>query len=109
MLTPGFYPSLCTIQTPVLSQDDANQPRPAWPNLAGHVALACRLSPLSGTERKSTNQVYTRATHVINLAGNYPTIAEKMRAVIDDIPYDILLVENDGQDKSTRLVAQVVT
>lgn len=104
----AFYPSTCTIQQAALTQDASGHPVPAWSDLAGHAALSARLSPIGGTERKTASQIYSVATHVINLAGSYPAITAKMRAVIAGQSYDILLVEQDGQTASTRLVAEVV-
>jgi head-tail adaptor len=104
----AFYSSACTIQQVTETRDAAGQPVKTWANFASHVSLDCRLSPIGGSERKTNNQVYSVATHVIELAGNYPTITTKMRAVISAVNYDILLVEHDGEAASTRLVCEVV-
>lgn len=105
----AFYPSLCTIQQATETRDAAGQPIPAWANLAGHVDIDCRLGPAGGGERKAVNQVYTIATHTIHLAGYYPSITTKMRAVVDGAAYDILLTASDGNEHHTKLVCQVVS
>ena len=104
----AFYPSTCTIQTATETADTTGQPVKSWTNLTGHVSIDCRLSPIGGSERKASNQVYSVATHVIELTGDYPTITPKMRAVIDSINYDILLVEHDDCAASTRIVCEVI-
>jgi len=54
------------------------------------------------------------ATHIISIAGFRPGIDEKDRAVVTSpLPrgvetFDILLVENDGQGDTTRLLAEIV-
>jgi len=103
-----FYPDLCTIQKSTEAQDSTGHPAATWSNLADHVGLACRVSPIGGTERKTATQVYSMATHVIELTKAYPSIVTKMRAVVRGWNYDILLVERDGQEASSRLVTQVV-
>jgi head-tail adaptor len=107
MLTK-FYSSSCAIQEATETRDAAGQPIKSWGNVTGMTALACRLSPTGGSERKTPTQIYSIATHVIELSGNYPTITTKMRAVISSVNYDILLVESDGTAMSTRLVCEVV-
>lgn len=103
-----FYPDTCTIRESVEPQDSTGHPVPSWSDLADHKDLACRVSPIGGTERKTATQVYSIATHVIELTEAYPSIVTKMRAVVRGWTYDILLVERDGQGASSRLVTQVV-
>ena len=103
-----FYPDLCTIQENVEIQDSTGNPVASWSDLADHKDLGCRVSPIGGTERKTTTQVYSIATHVIELTETYPSIVTKMRAVVRGWTYDILLVERDGQEISSRLVTQVI-
>lgn len=105
----AFYPSLCTIQQNTPVADSYGQPIAAWANLAGHVGLACAVMSGGGREMKLPNQTYTVASHVILLAGHYPTITTAMRAVVGGVNYDILSVESDSQSTMTRLACQVVT
>lgn len=105
----AFYPDTCTIQAAIESQDAANQPVKNWADLAGHVAIPCAVSRPRGGERHTTHQIYSVATHTIALAGYYPSISEKMRAIVFGQAYDILLSENDGQKTTTQLVCRVVT
>jgi len=105
----AFYPDTCTIQAAIESQDVANQPIKSWSDLAGHTAIPCAISRPRGGERHTTHQIYSIATHTIALAGHYPAITAKMRAIVFGQAYDILLPENDGQGAATQLVCRVVT
>lgn len=104
-----FYPSTVTIQEATEGQGSYGEETLSWADKTGHVDLSCRLAPSGGREVKKADQTYVVATHVIAIAGSYPTIAEKDRAVIEGQNYDILLVENDGQERSTRLMVEVVS
>ncbi len=108
-----FYPDFCNIQEASSPQDTTGQPIvSAWADKPGHTGIRCRRSPTSApgisTERKRSNVVFTVATHAIELAGYYPGIREKMRAVVAGQAFDIVSVESDGNSAMTRLVCQVV-
>lgn len=115
-LTRRFYPDRCTVQQAAKAADSFGQLQPTWADRAGHVDIPCYLvagSQARDQERKTQDAVYNAASHVIGLAGHYPTISEEMRAVVGGTTYDILLVENealaaDGEDATTRLICQVV-
>ncbi len=108
-LTPTFYAGHCTIQQRVDTQDAVGQPIAAWANLAGHVNLDCRVGPTGGREAKLPDQTYAVTSHTIALAGHYPAITPKMRAVVGAVIYDILTVEHDGQAATTHLLCQILT
>lgn len=110
-LTPLAYPSLCTIQQGAESQDGYGAVVQSWSNLSGHVNLPCRLSPGRnlGAERPTAEQVYLVSDFIIEFAGYYPAITEKMRAVIGGVNYDITSADDDGQLVQTRLTAKIVT
>jgi SPP1 family predicted phage head-tail adaptor len=105
-----FFPDVCTIQeTPnPETQDAAGQPVEDWQDLKDHEMLECRVMPSGGNEKRSTNQIVASSTHVILLAGYYPLITARMRAVVDDQVYEILLPEKDGLHAITRLVCEIV-
>lgn len=108
-LTPRFYLSLCTIKTYAAeSPDSFGQPSPAWADFASHVDIPCSVGAAGGTEVKTPNMTTAVATHKIALAGCYPNIIPKMRAVVSGQTYDILLVEVDSHSKMTRLTTQIV-
>lgn len=100
---PNFYPSLCTIQEATDTADSYGQPIPAWDDLADHIDLACRIAPDSGNEMRSQIQIYAVHGWTVALNGYYPDILETMRAVVDDVIYDILQVQHDGNNQTTRL------
>lgn len=108
-----FYPAMCTIQ----SYDDENQnthgqPQPVYANLAGHVDIPCRIAPSpreKSREVKREDMTYSVITHDISLAGDYPNVTSKMRAVVGGVSYDILYPQTDGQSHTTRLLVEVVT
>lgn len=107
----GFYPSECTIQEPTEIQDDTGHPVASWSDLAGHVNMPCRLSPISGRagEIRTPAQTYTEASHVVELTRTVPDVTTKMRAVVDGVIYDIVLIEHDGQGVSARILTELVT
>ena len=111
----SFYPVTVTIEEATEPRGTMGEFEPMWNNKIGYVDLDCRLSPADGKEIKQPDQTYVIATHVIAIAAYYPGIDEKDRAVVTSpLPrgietFDILLVENDGQGNSTRLLAEIVT
>jgi head-tail adaptor len=102
-----IYPSLCTIQSAVETQDTAGQPIKTWADLIQ--AIPCRKAPAGGREVKLPDQTYGVADFVIELRGYYPSITRKMHAVVDGTVFDILNPESDGNNFTTRLQVQVVT
>ena len=104
----SFYPVTVTIQVATEARGTTGDFTPYWNNKLGYVDLDCRLSPAGGKEIKQPDQTYVIATHIIAIAGYYPGIDETERAVIGSQTFDILLVENDGQGDSTRLLAEIV-
>ena len=109
-LQPNHFPDLCTIQYPVEGQDSYGQVTQAWATLTGHVDLRCRLAPeiqRSG-ESQPQGQTYGRHAYHLLLAGHYPTITAKMRAVVNGVAYAVNLVQPDSEAWSTRLLVEVV-
>jgi len=111
-----FYPVTVTIQAITEGQGTMGEiTTVSWNDRMGYVDLACRLSPAGGEgELKRPDQTYVVATHIISIAGFRPGIEEKDRAIVTSpLPrgietFDILLVENDGQGDTTRLLAEIV-
>jgi len=105
---PKFFPSNCTIQSRTDTADTYGQPIPTWANAAGLSNIPCRIAPAKGDERKLADQTYTVGDMTCVLAGNYTAIAEKMRAVVDAVTYDIVAVDHDDQATTTRLALRLV-
>lgn len=110
-LQPNHYAGTCTIQQASEAADSYGELIPTWANLADHVDLPCRLAPQQQFSREQRTQAQLYAIHVwiITLAGYYPTITEKMRAVVNSVNYDIELVQFDGNQQTTHLQVRVVT
>lgn len=109
-----FYPVTVTIQEVTEARGVYGETDPYWNDKLGYVDLDCRLSPAGGKEIKQPDQTYVIATHIIAISGYYPGIDEKDTAIVTSPAprgietFDILLVENDGQGDSTRLLAEIV-
>ena len=110
-LQPNHYAGTCTIQAQAEAVDSYGELIPSWVTLADHVDLPCRLAPQQQFSREQRTQAQLYAVHVwiITLAGYYPTITEKMRAVVNSVNYDIELVQFDGNQQTTHLQVRVVT
>ena len=104
-----FYHFTCTIQEAPGVQDAAGEEILTYVNKAGHIGLPCTLGPAGGKEIKAPDMTYVVASHTISLAGNYPLIQEKMRAVIGSFTFDILAVSHDSQNDTTHLDTQILT
>lgn len=106
----AFYPSQCTVQEYVEVQLGSGHPEKVWSDLAGHDGLPCRFCPSSGNEVKSSEQIYSMTSCVVELTGPYPAITTKNRVIIDDgVVYNIIAVQRDGQGASCKLVVEKVS
>lgn len=103
-----FFASNCTIQRATQSADTYRSEVLTYANLAGHVSIPCIIAPTGGQEIKAPNMTYVVASHHVTLAGYYPNIREKDRAIIGTMTLDILIVECDSQAETTRLICQIV-
>jgi head-tail adaptor len=104
-----FFPSRCMIEEATVTVDEYRDEVSAWSARLGHEDIPCAMAAAGGQEVKRPDMTYVPATHRVTLAGHYPEITEKMRAVVDDITLDILLVEHDSHGQTTRLACEVVT
>ena len=104
-----YFPSLCTIQEDVGVENDYGQVVHSWSDVAGHVEIPCAHGPNKGREVKQSDQTYVVSNYTLSLRGYYPTITEKMRAVVDGTVFDILLVQCDSHGVTTRILSSEVT
>ena len=105
-----YFPSLCTIEQDVGTEvDDYGKPIEDWQELADHVDIPCAHAPNGGIEVKQPDQTYVISNYTLSLRGYYPTITEKMRAVVDSVVFDILLVQCDSHGVTTRILTSEVT
>lgn len=107
-LERDFFAQTCTIRQPVKSSNAIGGETRTFSNLPGHNGLACHVAPAQGSERRTEQQVYLDATHVIMLNAAYPKITEEMQVVVDEVAYDILLATLDSQQVLTELVVRLV-
>ena len=106
---PNFYPSLCTIQTATAVDDPFGETTLTWADLAAHIDIPCRIAPADSREMRNADQVYTSATHKVNLNGYYPAIAAGHQTIVDDVTYSIEgPPQHDGNRKMTRLMVRKV-
>ena len=109
-----FFSSLCTIQEGASADNAYGEEVLTWRDKAGHIDLPCTIAPVElqirdKGEKKKEYGTYVVASHHVTIAGDYPLIQEKMRAVVNGTAYDILLVEWDSQSETTRLACRLVT
>ena len=104
-----YFPSVCTIQEDVGVENDYGQVVADWQSFAGHVEIPCAHGPNKGREVKLPDQTYVVSNYTLSLRGYYPTITEKMRAVVDGVVFDILLVQCDSHGVTTRILTSEVT
>ena len=104
-----YFPSDCTIEENVGVEDDYGQIIDDWQDFAGHVDIPCAHGPNKGREVKKPDQTYVVSNYTLSLRGYYPTITEKMRAVVDGVVFEILLVQSSSHGVTTRILTREVT
>ena len=108
-----FFDRTCTIQKTTPTRDAAGQPQDAWTDLASHVDLACRLAPVTARSRAARVQrddmTVTTCSHVIIMAGPYPSVTTAHQAVVDSVSYQIVNVVRDSAQVATELEVEVVS
>jgi hypothetical protein len=106
---PNFYPEKATIQQATASGNSFGDQTLVWASVSGLVNLDCRVAPLTiqtptfANEARLEALTYHTTTHQIAMRGYYPEIQETMRALVDNVDWDIKGVEHDGQGVTTRL------
>lgn len=108
-LTPNFYPSLCTIFRPEVtnnsSGDEVIVPMP----ILDLIDIPCRLAPMTSREVRGPQQAFVEGTSHVTLAGYYPQIDSDMLPVIDGKTYSMEgEPEHDGNHKTTRFYVREV-
>ena len=110
-LATGLLSSACTIQEPSGVFTSSGAPDGVWANVSGLVGLSCQIAPIglldgaiAGRETKIPPEILSKQPLHVLLDANYPTITTKMRAVLDGVDHDIESVEQDSQQRMTRLL-----
>ena len=116
-LEDNFYPETATIYTVTETQNAVGELVPSLGPVVGtYTDLPCRFVPAvlqagvgAGGEQRMKDQ--TRFIDLMTVSFNdyYPLITEEMVVVIDTVQYNIMLVDKDGQDQTSRLRVERVT
>lgn len=110
----GFFPSSATFYAQASGVDSYGRRNGSWAAVTALSDLACSVNRPSRSrgapqEVRRDDVTITTATHEIVLAGAYPAVTTKMRAVVDGVTYDVLSVVCDAQGASTVVMAELVT
>jgi len=104
-----YFPDVCTIQELTTTTSLEGEVEEAWSDLDGHSSIRCSVNPPNDMhEVKTKDLTYSMASHDISLNGFYPLITASMRAVVKDVPYDILVPKHSGHSTTTLLKCRVV-
>ena len=127
-LTPTFLATLGTVQAATVTQSATGAIVQTWTDVAGLVALPCRIAPAGANERRAPTGTYADISHVailsntVNLVDELVNllidangdalidngaVTEMMRFVADGTEYDIVGVEVDGNRQVSRLRLRV--
>lgn len=120
---PQFFPSRCSVYAEAAERNPLGERIPvptdaALPGTPGPIVenVRCLITndpsmnqiPNSNEERTS-DATYSAKLFRVMLAGNYPQITEKMRAVVDGLAYDIRSVTVSGFNSHTELLVERIT
>jgi head-tail adaptor len=115
MLTslPDHFSGTCTIQESTETRAASGQITDSWADLAGHVDIPCAVGQARGgapAEVRGGMAVVVTTGHVIALAGHYPDITTRMRAVVDETNWNILDIRHDPTAGAyTQLMVEAVS
>ena len=114
-LAPAFFTDRVTIEEDAPTRTASGAETHAWTAIAGHGDIPASVSPMVFTragERRSSELIVSQTTHRIALAGSYPTVTSRMRAVVATGPHagtdDILRPDRDSQSQTTVREARIV-
>lgn len=111
-LTPTFLATTGTVQAATVTQSATGAIVQTWADVAGLVALPCRIAPAGANERREPTGTYADISHIailsnIGVSGDSlidnSAVTEMMRFVADGTEYDIVGVEVDGNQQMIRL------
>ena len=118
-LEENFYPKTADIHTITETQDATGQLVPSLGPIVGtYDDLPCRFVPASqaagagGTrsgEERMPDETRLIDSLVVSFNDYYSLITTEMAVVIDAVQYDIMNVEKDGHDETSRLRVELVT
>ena len=109
---PDHFSGTCTIQESTETRAASGQITDSWADLAGHVDIPCAVGQGRGAaaEQRTSAAIVVTTGHVIALAGHYPDITTRMRAVVDSASWNILDIRHDPTAGAyTQLMVEAVS
>ena len=103
-----FYPSTCTIQEGTESVGTTGEITMLWADVEGLVDLPCNIAPVSIIERRGLDRTVETGTHKLYFQDYFDEITPMQHAIVDDITYNILSVEQDSHSAVTVLRLELV-
>lgn len=109
-----FFPSTVAVMEFIEEPDSMGSPIYEYTVVEDLGFIPCAIAPfndiipISG-ERKLENLSYNTATHRITLKGYYPQITTKMVLIFEEKQHNILGIEFDSHQTSTRIICNEVT
>jgi hypothetical protein len=107
-----FFDQTCTVKTNTPTADAVGQMVASWGNLAGHVAIPCRLSPVASMQPSrdpGPSMTTNTNTSIVLLSGHYPLVTTAMQALVDSVTYQVVKVTHDSEQFLTELEVQAVS
>lgn len=109
----GFFVSTINIYETSNEPDSFGSPSEGLSIVEGLDGIPCSIGPFNDVipisgERKLENISYNTSTRHVSLKGYYPQITDKMFTIFDDKTWNILGVESDSHNQTTRLIVNVV-
>lgn len=98
-----FYPAVCTLQSVTLTRDAYGQPAETWADEEDLTDLRGMLTPATEDKLRQYGLSVELTTHILALAGYYPTITPAMRVLVDEVAYTIRGVRHDAHGLQTHV------
>jgi hypothetical protein len=104
----AFFNETCLIEERIAGYDSFHAPTNTWQTVPGRLPIPCRVSPVEGGVRMLPFAAPIVGSHRIALNGYYSFVTERMRAIVNDVAYEILQVRHDSSWHVTVLSVKVV-
>lgn len=93
----AFFPAAVRMQSALTTRDAVGQAVVTWADIEDLSDLRGQLSPAGEEKLKRLGLTVERTSHVLAVAGCYRAISPAMRAIVDDVPYEVTGVRHDSQ------------
>jgi head-tail adaptor len=104
----GVFPLKVAIQQRTATRTASGAEIPTWTDVAGMSKIPCRRGQPGGMEIRQSEMTVEHLIVRLALNGYYPTITQKMRAVVGAATYDITAIQADSQQTWTLLDCRLV-